>query len=131
MKKILLLVVLVFGLGNVLFAQNTKEINLSSNKQTVDSASKFKFKLIAVEDSRCPADVNCVWAGNAKIKISLAKGKSAAKMFELNSGLEPRSIVFEGYEIMIKDISPTKKSNDPNPVKYSVKLILTKMPKSM
>jgi hypothetical protein len=112
------------------FGQSAKEVKLSSNKQTVDSGSKLTFKLIKVEDTRCPADVNCVWSGNAIVKLSIAKGKSAAKMFELNTALEPKIISYQGYEITLKDLSPVRKSTDTSPINYIVKLNLAKMPKT-
>jgi hypothetical protein len=84
MKKLIVMATIIFAasISNV-FAQSVKEVKLASAKQTVDKASKFTFKLIEVEDSRCPPDTNCVWAGNAKVKISIAKGKNVAKIFEL------------------------------------------------
>jgi hypothetical protein len=131
MKKsfVIVTIILAAAILNV-FGQSSKEIKLSSNKQTVDSGSKLTFKLITVEDSRCPADVDCVWAGNAKLTISIAKGKSAAKMFELNTALEPNVISYQGYNITLKDLSPGRKSTDTSPIIYAVKLNLSKMPKS-
>jgi hypothetical protein len=132
MKKLFLIAIIILMSAAILnvFGQSAKEVKLSSNKQTVDSGSKLTFKLIKVEDTRCPADVNCVWSGNAIVKLSIAKGKSAAKMFELNTALEPKIISYQGYEITLKDLSPTRKSTDTSPINYIVKLNLAKMPKT-
>jgi hypothetical protein len=63
-----------------------------------------------IEDSRCPTDTQCVWAGNAKITVKLSRnGKS--KIVEMNTGMEPRSIVFAGYEIKIVHLTPEPRSN--------------------
>ena len=35
---------------------------------------QIRFKAVA-QDSRCPADVNCVWAGNAEVALDLLEGK--------------------------------------------------------
>jgi hypothetical protein len=131
MKKLLIIATIIFAasLSNG-FAQSVKEVKLATDKQAVDKGSKFTFKLIEVEDSRCPPDTNCIWAGNAKVKFSIAKGKGAAKIFELNSAIDPKPIVFEGYEIGLKELSATPKSTDPRPIKYALKLSLKKMPKS-
>jgi hypothetical protein len=51
-------------------------------------------------------------------------------MFELNTGLEPNVILFQGYSITLKDLSPTLKSTDTSPKIYTVKLNLTKAPKA-
>jgi hypothetical protein len=132
MKKIILIATIIFitsAISNV-FGQSVKEVKLSAEKQTVDSGSKLTFKLIEVKDTRCPADVNCVWSGNAIVKLSIAKGKFAAKMFELNTASDPKTITFQGYEISLKDLSPTPKSNETNKIKYTAILTLTKMPKT-
>jgi hypothetical protein len=131
MKKsfVIVTIILAAAILNV-FGQSAKEIKLSSDKQVADKSSKLTFKLIKVEDSRCPADVDCIWAGNAKVKISIAKGKSAAKMFELDSAETSKKITFEGYEIALKDLSPIRKTTDTSPINYIVKLNLAKMTKA-
>ncbi len=109
MKILFLTAVLTLGLGG-LFSANAAEpetlvVNVGQQKTSV--RGKIKVKVVEVaEDSRCPVGTTCVWAGNAKIKITLAKGKKAAKTFELNSTLDPRVIVFEGYDIRFVDLSP-------------------------
>jgi hypothetical protein len=130
MKKLLVIItfVLIATISNV-FGQSVKEVKLSMDKQVADKGSKLTFKLIEVKDTRCPADVNCVWSGNAIVKLSIAKGKSAAKMFELNTALDPKTITFHGYEIAIKDLSPTPKTTDTKAAKYSAILTLAKVSK--
>ncbi len=132
MKKSFVIVTIILmtaAISNV-FGQSAKEVKLSSNKQTVDSGSKLTFKLIEVKDTRCPANVNCVWSGNAVVKISIAKGKSAAKTFELNTALEPKIISYQGYEITLTELSPTPKSTDTSAKNYTVKLMLSKILKT-
>ena len=82
------------------------------NKQKVIIRDKLTVKFVSlVEDSRCPTDTNCVWAGNAKIKIQVGKGKAAAKTFELNTNLDPQTISFAGYEIKLVNLTPQPASN--------------------
>jgi hypothetical protein len=132
MKKLFLITTIIFmsAITSNVFGQTAKEVKLSANKQAVDAGSKLTFKLIEVKDTRCPTDVDCVWAGNAVVKLSIAKGKSGAKMFELNTALEPNVISFQGYTITLKDLSPTVKSTDASPISYTVKLNLTKITKA-
>jgi hypothetical protein len=132
MKKILFIATIIFALATIssVFAQGTKDVKLSINKQTIASGSKLKIKLIEIKDTRCPVDVDCVWAGNAVIKFSVSKGKSAAKAFELNSGIEPMSVSYQGYEIKIKDISPRLKSTESDkPIQQLVILTIGKTSK--
>ncbi len=132
MKKLFFIATIIFALATIssVFAHGTKEVKLSVNKQIVASGSKLKIKLIEIKDTRCPEDVNCVWAGNAVIKFTVSKGKLTAKTFELNSGIEPMSVTYQGYEIKIKDITPNRKSSDgAENVQQNVTLTIGKMPK--
>ena len=107
MKTVILTIISILGLAAVTLASDpeTLAINIGQHKTSV--RGKINVKVVAVvEDSRCPVNVNCVWAGNAKIKITLAKGKKAAKTFDLNSTLDPQFIVFEGYDIRFVDLTP-------------------------
>ena len=62
------------------------------------------------EDSRCPEDVTCVWAGNAKVAISLKKGKSKLASVELNTGINPKQHSYMGYEVRLVALHPNPKS---------------------
>lgn len=109
MKMIFLATVLTLGLGGLIQAKAAapETLVVRVGQQKTAARGKIIVKVAAVvEDSRCPVGVNCVWAGNAKIKITLAKGKKAAKSFELNSTLQPQSIIFEGYEFRLVDLTP-------------------------
>ncbi len=132
MKKLFFIATIFFVLATIssVFAHGTKEVKLSINKQAIASGSKLKIKLIEIKDTRCPEDVNCVWAGNAVIKFSVSKGTLAAKTFELNTGLDPMSIIYQGYEIKIKDITPNRKSAESGKlIEQLVILTIAKMPK--
>lgn len=61
-------------------------------------------------DSRCPIDVICVWAGDAEIVMNIKK-QNLEKNFILHSFLYPRTIVFEQYQIELKNVFPQRKSN--------------------
>ena len=54
-----------------------------------------------VEDSRCPEDVQCVWAGNGRILLGLAKAGSDGVGLELNTMLEPRSGRYLEYSVSL------------------------------
>ena len=54
-------------------------------------------------------NARCIWAGNAKIKIAISKGKMAPKFVELNTGAEPNSVKLYGYTITLEGLS----QNDP------------------
>jgi hypothetical protein len=58
------------------------------------------------EDSRCPLNATCVWAGNARILVTATQGR-ATEVFELNTypGYQMRH-TFEGYLIELRRLQP-------------------------
>ncbi|HMS42577.1 MAG TPA: hypothetical protein PKE69_20275 [Pyrinomonadaceae bacterium] len=126
---------IMFGLIFVVSAQSVrqnvnlnKEFTLSANEKGFLKTGKITLEFVSVlEDSRCPIDVDCVWAGSAKIQIKLSKGKATPQTFELNTGIAPQFIIFKGYRIEILELSPSLKSDDDRTkVKYEAKFIFKK-----
>lgn len=56
-------------------------------------------------DSRCPADVECVWTGNADVWLEISGLESPAQVI-VNTTVEPLSVVVAGYEIILKKLDP-------------------------
>ena len=61
------------------------------------------------EDSRCPEGVNCIWAGNAKVKLKLRKGRRRSSMLTLNTGVDPKQAAYRGYEVKLVKLDPYPK----------------------
>jgi hypothetical protein len=49
----------------------TLRVQINKEKRLAKSTLSVRFVEL-VEDSRCPTDTNCIWAGNAKIKIRVS-----------------------------------------------------------
>jgi len=105
MKKFIIITLITLLMAMATLAKEPETFSVELCEQKVTTTGKITVKFLEVlEDSRCPPHVTCVWAGNAKIKISVKKGRKAAKTFELNSTLDPKTIVFEGYDITFVDL---------------------------
>lgn len=50
------------------------------------------------EDSRCPREAVCVWAGNARVALALRDG-TRTDAADVNSTLEPRAVARWGYAV--------------------------------
>lgn len=123
-----LVLTLVFGTALTASAQNSQQVTLRLNKQTSVMRNKLTIKFVSVEDSRCPQDVDCVWAGNAKVTVKLTNSRGKSQTLDLNTNLQPRTIKFEGYEIKLGSVTPTPRSNvriDPNG--YAASFTVTKL----
>jgi hypothetical protein len=67
----------------------------------------------ALEDSRCPIGVTCVWAGQMLATIEIAKRDEAPLEVELlrRTGREPVVSRAFGYELRLLEVEPHPKEN--------------------
>jgi hypothetical protein len=75
-----------------------------------------------VDDSRCPMDVQCVRAGEAKVQLGLrAPGTRDDAVILATEGGQPRVASFAGYDIHLVALDPPRRTDVPNPA-YRVTL---------
>lgn len=109
MFKRLLIVSLFVTLLSVAASAKANDVNIRIGQTKAAAGGKLSIKFIGVmEDSRCPMNARCVWAGNAKIRISVAVGRRAPQIFELNSNTPPQNVTVGGYRLSLQDLNPQK-----------------------
>lgn len=86
-----------------------REIQINKQKTFPRSDLTVRFASL-VEDSRCPVNATCVWAGNARIRIEVGKGR-AKKTFELNTNAGQKSAIYKGYKIELVSLTPEPREN--------------------
>jgi hypothetical protein len=69
-----------------------------------DGSLSVRFDAVG-EDSRCPTDVQCVWAGNGRISLAV-QGAGASRNVSLNTTLDPHSADVAGYRITLDSLAP-------------------------
>lgn len=109
------------------FAQTKETFTLGVGKQKTAKKSRLKIKFLEVtEDSRCPTGVDCIWAGNAKIKVQII-GSRRSQIFEFNTNIGARSTVFEGWGVGVDNLTPYPHADKPiNPKSYKVKFTIVR-----
>ena len=76
-----------------------------------------------LEDSRCPIDVVCVWAGNAVVELGIRAGMGPTFPLQLNSTLEPRAAEWNSIRVTLLEVHPAPRASEPTrPEAYSVKI---------
>ena len=121
MKTLFLTLVLMLVAGSAQFAaaQDDEErtankswaIAVKVNKQKTVTPDRLKIQFVSlIEDSRCPTDTNCIWAGNARIKIKVSSGRGS-EMFEINTNAGPTAATFRGYSINLVRLTPAPATN--------------------
>ncbi len=56
-------------------------------------------------DSRCPANVTCVWMGDVPVRIAARSGATSADV-ELHTGIEPRTLTVGPYIVKLVGMLP-------------------------
>lgn len=108
---LLLLTFVVVSSPDVAAQNGRQQQKVQINTQKKFSKSKLIVKFVSlIEDARCPQDVKCIQAGNAKIEIEVSKGKEK-ETFEINTNLGAKGATFGGYAIDLIDLTPVPKSN--------------------
>lgn len=80
------------------------------------------------EDSRCPIDVTCVWAGNGRIALRIQHDATTLPI-TLNTTVEPRAREFGRHRIHLVSLEPQPRSDRPiPPADYRVRLTVTSPP---
>lgn len=75
-----------------------------------DNKTNITFKTI-ISDSRCPEEVNCIWAGVATAEIELLGPSKRpltillSTMDDINKGFQ-KSVNFDGYNYSLTNVSP-------------------------
>jgi hypothetical protein len=100
------------------------EIKVGDSAVLANQGLIIKFKAVT-EDSRCPMDAICVWAGNAAVNFDLKNSTGDQLSTRLNTFLDPKSIDFSDVVITLTELNPYPKSTEQiNPDDYIAKLIV-------
>lgn len=67
-------------------------------------------------DSRCPANVQCIRAGEARVRLALrAAGGRSDDVVLATQGAEPRSASFGAYDVYLVALDPQPRTDVPRP----------------
>lgn len=85
----------------------------------------FAVQFVSVlEDSRCPQDVTCVWAGQVRVQIAIRAGSQPVARHEV---VENGNVVVAGYRVTIVGVQPRPLSTGRiQPGEYRVTLTVSK-----
>ena len=74
-----------------------------------------------LEDSRCPREVTCVWAGRARVAIEVGRDGQPARSFELEVGAA--SVDAEGLRLTAEALEPYPRDSQLTPTEaYRLRL---------
>ena len=110
-------------------AEGGVEIKVGQEKEVEGGDLRIAFERVA-EDSRCPQGVQCVWQGNARVRLVAIDRKGECVEFDLNTGVEPFEHQFGVYTIRLAKLAPYPSADrKPGPGDYSATVVVTKTKK--
>ncbi|WP_024769988.1 hypothetical protein [Aquimarina macrocephali] len=137
MKKIIFLILFIIPFVSLL-AQDSTKVNppkiitkLKVGNTVNFNTTSIKF-LKVIEDSRCPSDVTCIWAGQVKIAIGIYKSEVLIEEKELlfgTDGINPNHIKevlkIDQKTVYSYNISPYPSAKTPIiPSEYYLQLLI-------
>lgn len=96
---------------------STREITLRVGETTFVENIEIRFGGV-LEDSRCPVDVACVWAGNAQVALGVGPRRGTQGPTEqvlLNSTQGAKSGESWGLRVTLVDLTPAPRSTQSIP----------------
>lgn len=84
------------------------ELRVGESARLVGHNTVITFEAVR-QDSRCPVDVTCVWAGNAVVILRLGASQRDTAL-ELNTTLEPKHAPVDGLELELRSLEPVPRS---------------------
>jgi hypothetical protein len=107
-----LMMLLAFGVMPATAARRSETMRVQINKEKRFPKSKLSVRFVElIEDSRCPTDTNCIWAGNAKIKIRVSTKHGRSQELILDTNGPNQAATAEGYSIKLVGLTPAPRSN--------------------
>jgi hypothetical protein len=80
-----------------------------------------------LDDTRCPIDAMCVWAGDATMAVYARKVGKAAETLDLTLQGNAQGVVYEGFGFHAQHLLPAQLSGEPIPQRdYTVELLVNR-----
>jgi hypothetical protein len=104
-----------------------RDFKIKYGQELTVKGEDLKVKFASVLDSRCPGDVTCHWAGDAKILISVRLAKAEESQIELHTNQRPVEGKYQEYVIRLVALYPRQRTDvEVKPTDYVATLLIKK-----
>jgi hypothetical protein len=104
-----------------------QETELAPGQSVQSGPLRVTFKSVG-DDSRCPADVVCVWEGDAQVRVDVREesGETVSRELHTSGNVGSSSIEHGGFTIALVRLSPEAHTQRPIPAQdYRLVLKIT------
>ncbi|PWJ58817.1 hypothetical protein CLV98_103184 [Dyadobacter jejuensis] len=110
-----------------------EKVSASHRTSVRTTGNTLQVELVAINDSRCPVNVNCVWAGSAALRFKVYDAQSETEVALDFSGADKtkNSVSFnlngQGYLLRVSEVMPyPETSATPELSDYTVSVTIEK-----
>ena len=102
-------------------ARGAYTVTLRSGEPSVISPDALTLHLIDVNDSRCPIDALCVWAGHASVAVQVVQAGHAGETLQIGLPAPPEKQLpgeasYRGYRFSLQGLDPAPRAAVPVPL---------------
>ncbi len=101
--------------GTMQVVRLNRPFSLRTGQQVTVKGERLRIKFEAVEeDSRCPANVTCVWAGNGAVRLEFSISHRDRKSLTLNTAKSTTLVgerQYHGYKVRLLGLNPYPQSD--------------------
>jgi hypothetical protein len=84
-----------------------QDVTLTVRTPVEFGPSRLRVRFDSVlQDSRCPTDVQCVWAGNAAARVRVQISSDVEQTIDLNTNVGAKEAQFDGYVLRLVSLGP-------------------------
>ena len=113
---------------NVITAAPDQTFSLPIGKTAAVSGSPSRITFTRVtEDSRCPINAVCVWAGDAKIELTLTRNGAPVATGILSLSPENNEVQLADLVVRFVGLAPAPVTPEPAPRQYVAELVIRKL----
>ena len=113
---------------NVITAEPGTAFSLPVGKTAAvtGTASRITFTQVR-QDSRCPTNVVCVWAGDATIEVTVSRNGAPVESANLTLGPQNSEAQLGDLAVRFVGLAPAPRSPEPAPRRYVAELLIRKL----
>lgn len=126
---IFLLFIASFGFAQTEVAKTPQIVfKIGLGSTVTNDEIKIQFEEV-LEDSRCPVDVQCVWAGQARVKVNISSPDLPEKSLDLIVGKKDKDVLLtmDGYVLKAMNLAPYPGSANAENEKYVLFILKEKL----
>jgi hypothetical protein len=102
------------GVDTAVVASPGVEFNLAVGKTATLSGSDYRITFNRVtDDSRCPVDVQCVWAGDARIELTVSRNSAPGDTRAISLTSPNNEVTVGDLRIRFVSLAPTPRQSEP------------------